>query len=95
MTAPPPIAALARLIVEDRIVTVLCRLANETMVKDTASTWWERNANLSSTGVRHKLAEVIELHSDLMLLGHGVRRGEGEVVQLHPGADRPCDTKEK
>jgi hypothetical protein len=84
----------ARLITEDRIVTVLCRDGANTMVKDAGDTWWVRSALLSSAGVRHKLAEVIKLHSDLMLLDHGMRRGEGEIVQLHPGADRPCDTEE-
>jgi hypothetical protein len=85
---------LARLITKDRIVTVLCRDGANTMVKDARDTWWVRSALLSSTGIRHKLAEVVELHSDLMLLEHGVRRGEGMVVPLHRGADRPCDTEE-
>jgi hypothetical protein len=86
---------LARIIGEDRIVQVICRLANNTMVSDGTDTWWERNANLTSTGVRHKLAEVVQLHSDLMLLDHGMRRGEGMVVPLHPSGDRPCDTAER
>jgi hypothetical protein len=65
------------------------------MVKDACDTWWVRSALLTSTGVRHKFAEVVQLHSDLMLLDHGVRRGEAEIMQLHPGADRPCDTEER
>jgi hypothetical protein len=93
MTAHPPI--LARLIPEDRVVTVICRDGANTMVKDAQRTWWVRSALLTSAGIRHKLAEVVPLHSDLMLLDHGVRRGEGEVVPLHPGGGRPCDTEER
>lgn len=63
----------ARLITEDQIVRVVCRLAKNTLVTNGQRTWWERNTNLTSTGVRHRLAEV---------------------VQLHPGSGRPCDTEE-
>ena len=80
---------LARLIPEDRIVTVLCRLRCETMVKDADRTWWVPNGFLSPAGVHHKLAEIVKLHSDLMLLDHGVRRGEGEVVPLRRDAEEP------
>ena len=75
MTLPPPkpIVALARLIREDRVVRVLCPVINgRVLVKDDRRTWWEDEGNLTSTGVRHQVAEL---------------------VQVHPGAGRPCDTE--
>lgn len=41
----------ARLIAEDRVVTVLCPMRPRSLVRDAERTWWEPSANLSATGV--------------------------------------------